>query len=216
MGVRRKVNQFILTCLTGVLLGAAFCGVGILFSLHSHSEQRRLWTSSKFVIPSDSFEKRSEYVNFSFTPKEKESYFINLCISPIGYEQYEKTQYASAPSVDWQVLNGGQPIQVKVDSDRSWSLSNSDGTCTSLGSFRGMIGQEHQIRFRVNQLELPPPSSQLLLVVVTDRMATVGIITIYQIASMFFPITGVATFVVSVFKGLFDFFKSTNVRKGKV
>jgi hypothetical protein len=216
MGVRRKVNQFILTCFTGGLLGAAFCGVGILFSLHSHSEQRRLWTSSKFVISSDSFEKNSKYVNFSFTPTEKKRYFMNLCISPVGYEQYEKIRNSSEPLVDWQVLNGGQPIQVEVDSEKSWSLHNPDGACISLGSFRGMNGQEHQIKFRVNHLELPPPGSQLLLAVVLDRRAAKEMLINYQVASLFFPIIGVATFVVSIFKGLFDFFKNSNMKKGKV
>jgi hypothetical protein len=120
------------------------------------------------------------------------------------------------PSVDWQVLNAGQPIYMEIHSDRGWSWSSSDGTCTSLGLFQGMIGQEHQIKFRVNQLEPPPPNSQLILTVRPDVMATKGKMTMYQLTGLFFQLVGVATFVVSVFKGLFYFLKTSNARKGKV
>jgi hypothetical protein len=216
MSFRRKVNRFIVTCLIGGLLGAAFCGIGTLIYQHSFSEQRRLWTPSKFVISPDSFKENSHYVNLSFTPKGKERHFIKLCISPAGHKQYEKPRNADIPSVDWQVLNAGQSTHIEIYSDRGWSWSSSDGTCTDLGLFQGMIGQEHQIRFRVNQLEPPPPNSQLILTVRPDVMATKGKITMYQLTGLIFQLVGVATFVVFVFKGLFGFLKTGNARKDEV
>jgi hypothetical protein len=94
MSIRSKVNRFIVTCLTGGLLGATFCGLGTLIHRHSFNEQRRLWTPSKFVISPDSFKRNSDYVNLSFTPKGKERHFIKLCISPVGHEQYEISRNA--------------------------------------------------------------------------------------------------------------------------
>ncbi len=216
MSVRRKVNRFIVTCLTGGLLGAAFCGLGTLVYRHSFNEQRRLWTPSKFVISPNSFKKNSDYANLSFTPKGEERHFIKLCISPVDYEQHEKIRNADIPPVDWQVLNAGQPTRIEIHSNRGWSWSSSDGTCTDLGAFRGIIGQEHQIRFRVNQLELPLFSSQMILTVRPDVMATKGKMTMYQLTGLIFQIVGVATFVIFVFKGLFSFLKTGNAQKSEV
>jgi hypothetical protein len=79
-----------------------------------------------------------------------------------------------------------------------------------------MIGQEHQIRFRVNQLEPPPPNSQLILTVGPDVMATKGKMTMYQLTEVIFQLVGVATFVVFIFKGLFRFLKTGNAQKDEV
>ena len=143
INIRRKASWFVTTCLTGGLLGSALCGVGTLLYRHSLSEQRRLWTPSKFAITPESFKKNPEYVNLSFTPKGKERHFIDLYISPAGHKQYEKMRNAPIPSVELQVLNGGQPIQVEVNSDKGWCWSIINGVCINLGLFRGTIEQEH-------------------------------------------------------------------------
>jgi hypothetical protein len=216
MSAPRKANQFIRTCLIGGIVGVVFLGIGTLIYRYSFSEQRRLWTPSKFAITDNSLKDNSEYNSVSFTPKGKERHFVKICISPMSSEQHERMRKVPTPSVDWQVLHGGQPVEVKNDVTRSWGWSSSDGACADLGMFQGMIGQEHQIKFRLNRLTFSVPNSRLYLIVRPDVMATKGRMTMYQLTGVMFQLIGVAIFGFSVFKGLINLLKADKARKSEV
>jgi hypothetical protein len=213
MAFRRRSKRFIITCLLGGLLGSALLGTGSLIYRHSFSEQRRLWTPSKFDISSDLLKRNSEYFQANFTPKGAERHFLDFCVSPMDQKKYDKVQTSVESPIDWQVLLNGQTVQMEPASSRSWGWSSSDGTCMRLGWFRGIAGKEYQVKLRMNSIKPILLSSKPRLTVRPDVMATKGRMAMYQLTGAFFQLLGIITFVVVALKGLLRLVKSERAAK---
>jgi hypothetical protein len=213
MTFRRRFKRFIITCLLGGLLGLVSFGAGSLIYQYSRSEIRRLWTPSKFDISGDLLKRDSAYFQVNFTPKATERHFLDLCASLIDQKKLNKAQTSTESPIDWQVLLNGQMAQVEAVASRNWGLSSADGSCMRLGWFRGIAGQEYQVKLKKDSVDPILLSSKLHLAVRPDVMASKGLVTNYQLAGVFFQLFGMIIFGVAVLKGIFKLVKPEKAPK---
>jgi hypothetical protein len=205
MNDSHKFRRFAIKSLVNAMIGGILFYAGILLLRYTLSEQRRLWEPSQIILHKESTQK--QYIEVYFTPKDEHKHFLDLCFAKQSKEEYEKFKTSTPPQMDWQITPGTYIVKNKLKSNEHWHWSSSNGACTNLGSFAGVANQKHQIRLKLQQVNLLPFDLNPHLNIKPDFRETIGRMTRFQLIAGFLQLLGLSIYIFIILKGIINLLK---------